>query len=59
MASVTPVSTYLAAILCRHIYPKGNHVVIQCSGVHPGLSGKNSSLAFHVSEYLFLSFSTT
>jgi hypothetical protein len=56
MASVTPVSMYLAAILCRHMYPKGNHVVIQCVGVHPGLSGKNSSLAFHSTKYLVLSF---
>jgi hypothetical protein len=47
---VTPVSTYLAAILCRHIYPQGNHVVIQCVGVHPGLSGKNSSVVFKMRE---------
>jgi hypothetical protein len=32
--------------------PKGNHVVIQCVGVHPGLSGKNSSVVLQVSEYL-------
>ena len=40
MASVTPVSIYLAAILCRHMYPKGNQVVIHVVGVHPGLLGK-------------------
>jgi hypothetical protein len=37
MASVTPVSMYLVAILCRHMYPKGNQVVIHFVGVHPGL----------------------
>ena len=46
MASVTPVSTYLAAILCRHMYPKGSQVVIHVVGVHPGLLGKNSSSRF-------------
>ena len=44
MVSVTPVSMYLVAILCRHMYPKGNHVVIHFVGVHPDMSGKNSSL---------------
>jgi hypothetical protein len=28
------------------MYPKGNHVVIQCVGVLPGLSGKNSSFVY-------------
>jgi hypothetical protein len=47
MASVTPVSMShdLAAILCRHMYPKGNQVVIHFVSVHPGLSGKNSILS--------------
>ena len=56
MASVTPVSTYLAAILCRHMYPKGNQVVIHVVAVHPGLSGKNSSSRSQIDRVLDLEF---
>ena len=49
IASVTLESSYFAAIECRHMYPNGNHVVIQCVRVHDrGRGEARTILLFHI-----------